>query len=82
VEKVTMREDDALNRAACQWARQHPERFPVDRRPLKRRAVTLHMSDVSERASHMAKQLSGLVDGRCAAFELLMPAHVTSDGSS
>jgi hypothetical protein len=34
--KVTMREDDALNSAACEWARHHPERFPVDRRPLKR----------------------------------------------
>jgi hypothetical protein len=36
--KVTMREDDALNRAACQWARRNGHRFPVDRRPLKRSA--------------------------------------------
>lgn len=35
--KVTMREDDALNRAACAWAREHQGRFPVDRRPLRRR---------------------------------------------
>lgn len=48
--KVTMREDDALNFSACAWARKHQDRFPVDRRPLKRRAVTLHMSDVSERS--------------------------------
>ena len=34
--KVTMREDDALNQAACEWARHHQDRFPVDRRPLKR----------------------------------------------
>ena len=34
--KVTMREDDALNRDACVWARGHLDRFPIDRRPLKR----------------------------------------------
>jgi hypothetical protein len=39
--KVTMREDDALNREACAWAREHQRRFPVDRRPLKRRALNL-----------------------------------------
>jgi hypothetical protein len=37
--KVTMREDDALNWEACQWARAKAGRFPVDRRPLKRRAL-------------------------------------------
>lgn len=46
--KVTMREDDALNRAACQWARQHRDRFPVDRRPLKRRPLDLHVAELSE----------------------------------
>jgi hypothetical protein len=46
--KVTMREDDALNAAACQWARRHGDRFPVDRRPLKRRRGALHVSPVSE----------------------------------
>jgi hypothetical protein len=40
-QKVTMREDDALNRAACAWARDHQDRFPVDRRPLKRRRLRL-----------------------------------------
>jgi ubiquitin-protein ligase len=31
--------DEGLNHAAAQWARnQPPERFPIDRRPLKRRA--------------------------------------------
>jgi len=34
-QKVTMREDDALNHAACVWARENQGRFPVDRRPLK-----------------------------------------------
>ncbi len=35
--KLTMREHDALNADACVWARHNPDRFPVDRRPLKRR---------------------------------------------
>ena len=39
-QKVTMREDDALNSRACVWARGHRERFPVDRRPLRRPALT------------------------------------------
>jgi hypothetical protein len=30
--------DDALNGVAAAWAREHLPRFPVDRRPLKRRA--------------------------------------------
>jgi hypothetical protein len=33
--KVTMREDDALNKDACAWARNHLDRFPTDRRALK-----------------------------------------------
>ncbi len=37
-ENVTMREDDALNRAACAWARRNRDRFPIDRRPIKRAA--------------------------------------------
>ena len=37
--KVTPREDDALNLAACAWARNHQALFPVDRRPLKRRGL-------------------------------------------
>jgi hypothetical protein len=48
--KVTMREDDALNRAACGWARQHRDRFPVDRSPLKRRPLSLDVADISERS--------------------------------
>ena len=34
-QKVTMREDDALNPGACGWARENLARLPVDRRPLK-----------------------------------------------
>ncbi len=40
-QKVTPREDDALNREACAWVRQNPQRFPVDPRPLKRRKIEL-----------------------------------------
>lgn len=47
--KVTMREDDALNPQACVWARQHRQEFPVDRRPLKRRVLNLQLeADDSE----------------------------------
>ena len=46
--KVTMREDDALNRDACAWARMHQHRFPVDRRPLKRRALELEVEQVEK----------------------------------
>lgn len=34
-QRVTMREDDALNAAACAWARRHVEMLPIDPRPLK-----------------------------------------------
>ena len=44
--KVTMREDDALNREACGWARRNQHRFPVDRRPLKRRSVEFDVEAV------------------------------------
>ena len=45
--KVTMREDDALNKDACAWARHNLHRFPVDSRPLKRRAVDIQIEEVS-----------------------------------
>jgi hypothetical protein len=32
------REEDALNHAACSWAREHAREVPVDPRPLKRAA--------------------------------------------
>jgi hypothetical protein len=47
--KVTMREDDALNRDACVWARRNRARFPVDTRPLKR---TSPDRDVEAAARH------------------------------
>lgn len=45
-QRVTMREDDAVNPAACVWARQNQSRFPLDRRPLKRRQVGLDVEKV------------------------------------
>lgn len=40
--------DDGLNRAASEWARhQDPSRFPVDRRPMKRRTLRLQTEDAS-----------------------------------
>lgn len=48
--KVTMREDDALNLAACQWARRNQHRFPVDARPLKRRSLPLVVENLDAEA--------------------------------
>lgn len=46
--KVTMREDDALNKEACSWSRHNMDRFPVDRRPLKRRVLDLDVKLTSK----------------------------------
>jgi hypothetical protein len=46
--KVTMREDDALNFDACVWARENQDKFPIDRRPLKRRALDLKIEEVEK----------------------------------
>jgi hypothetical protein len=45
-QKLTPREDDALNKEACRWARANQERFPIDRRPLKRRPLVLEMERI------------------------------------
>jgi hypothetical protein len=42
-QKLTPREDDALNKEACRWARTNLHRFPIDRRPLKRRTLALEV---------------------------------------
>jgi hypothetical protein len=47
-QKVTMREDDALNRDACAWARRNQDRFPIDSRPLKRRDLHLEITEPGE----------------------------------
>ena len=54
-----MREDDALNKEACQWARGHLDRFPVDRRPLKRRQLNLHVEPVGGQGPPGAVRLRG-----------------------
>jgi hypothetical protein len=46
--KVTMREDDALNKNACVWARNNQQRFPIDRRPLKRRTLDLCVETIEK----------------------------------
>lgn len=42
-----MRLDDSLNKEAAGWARANQQRFPIDRRPLKRRLLALEMERVS-----------------------------------
>ena len=46
--RLTMREDDALNHAACVWSRQNQHRFPIDSRPLRRRTLSLRVESVEE----------------------------------
>ncbi len=41
--KFNPREDNALNKPACKWARAHRDRFPIDPRPLKRRTLSLEV---------------------------------------
>jgi hypothetical protein len=38
-QKITMREDDAVNHEACAWARANQDRFPIDRRTLLGRTI-------------------------------------------
>jgi ubiquitin-protein ligase len=42
-QKYNSLEDDSLNKKACAWARANKHRFPVDRRPLKRRSLNLEV---------------------------------------
>ena len=42
-QKYNPREDDALNKPACAWARANQHRFPIDPRPLKRRSLSLEV---------------------------------------
>jgi malate synthase len=42
--KVTMNERDALNKAACRWARQNTHLFPIDKRPLKRQRMQIQVN--------------------------------------
>jgi len=39
--KVNAREDDALARDVCPWARSNPDAYPVDRRPLFRAPLAI-----------------------------------------
>lgn len=42
-QKYNPREDNCLNKVACAWARENQRRFPIDRRPLKRRKLNLEV---------------------------------------
>lgn len=45
-QKLTPREDDALNKEACRWARANQDRFPIDNRPLKRRTPAIEVERI------------------------------------
>ncbi|MGD0788042.1 MAG: hypothetical protein ABR898_08645 [Terracidiphilus sp.] len=42
-QKYNPRENDSLNKTACAWARENAQKFPIDRRPLKRRPLNLEV---------------------------------------
>lgn len=42
-QKYNPTEDNCLNNVACAWARENHHRFPIDRRPLKRRRLNLEV---------------------------------------
>ncbi len=45
-QKYNPRENDSLNKTACAWARENQHRFPIDRRPLKRRPLNLEVKSL------------------------------------
>ncbi len=45
--RVTMREDDCLNRDACAWARRNQHRFPFDRRSLCRQSADIAVEELA-----------------------------------
>lgn len=53
-QKLTPREDDALNRDACAWARRNMQRFPLDTRPLRRQVVEFDVSPIVRGAPNEA----------------------------
>jgi hypothetical protein len=53
-QKLTPREDDALDRDACAWARRHAHLFPLTTAPLRRRAA-----DFSIRAIALPQDADG-----------------------
>lgn len=49
--KLTPREDDALNRDACAWARRNMQLFPVDTRPLRRQGADFEINPITLESS-------------------------------
>ena len=54
-QKLTPREDDALNRDACAWARRNMHRFPLDTRPLRRRAAEFEVTALDQGAPNESR---------------------------
>jgi hypothetical protein len=49
--KLTPNEHDALNSEACSWARNHMHLFPLTSRPLRRRDISLDITEISAEAA-------------------------------
>jgi len=45
-QKLTPSEHDALNKDACSWARNHMDLFPLTSRPLRRRELSLDITEI------------------------------------
>jgi ubiquitin-protein ligase len=45
-QKYNPRENDSLNKAACAWARENQNLFPIDARPLKRQPMNLKVEQL------------------------------------
>ncbi|MGD8868352.1 MAG: hypothetical protein PVI01_11995 [Gemmatimonadales bacterium] len=58
---------DPLNEAACRWARRNMDRFPLDRRPLKRPPKTAEQHDFERGPSQPARRANS--DGSPQAME-------------
>ena len=51
-QKMTPREDDALNPDACVWARRHMHLFPLSTAPLRRRAAAFAVDKIHSAEEH------------------------------
>ena len=54
-QKLTPREDDALNHNACVWARQHMAEFPLSAAPLSRRANEWSIHEIAPRQTSLER---------------------------
>jgi hypothetical protein len=62
--KVTMSEQNALNKGACAWSRRNKHRFPIDARPLRRAAVPYRVGRIDNQDARSTGSTGGPEEGR------------------